>query len=344
MRGIAAFGVAFHHCCYSFSGIPHNEYLYDLTGQSAVVFFFLLSGFVLSRSLAKEGALEGPGLAGYYIRRFWRIAPALIVAIIFSALAARLYLLPTDVSSATEWLQRVIFKAQSVTGIRGYLNSFLLANRDLDPPLWTIVIELIGSFLLPLLALLLRRFPPLSMSVGLLIVLFSFKSTGHPRYYIAPLFGFYLGYLLQRAEPFLHTISTRMTEWLLFFTLLVWVYSLRGGFDYVAHTIILAALLALLIPCNIPNLRTFLRSGPLKFLGKISYSFYLLSLPIILLTYSAIEYFWPTVLPLEPHLIPAVILFLISLIPTILISALSERFLESTGNRLGQRLAQRWAR
>jgi peptidoglycan/LPS O-acetylase OafA/YrhL len=344
LRGIAALGVAFHHCCYSFKGIPYNEYLYDLTGQSAVVFFFLLSGFVLSRSLAKEGALEIPGIVGYYIRRFWRIVPALFGAVVFSALAAMLYLLPREIPSATEWLHQVIFKAQSVSGFSGYLDSFLLTNRDLDPPLWTIVIELIGSFLLPLLALLLRRFPSLSMSVGLVIVLLSFRSNGHPRYYIAPLFGFYLGYLLQTVEAFLHTISTRVTQWLLFFILLLWVYSLSGGFNYVVHTIILAALLALLIPCNLPWLRAFLKSSSLRFLGKISYSFYLLSLPVILLTYSALEYLLPTFLSLEPHLIPATLLFLLSLVPTILVAALSERFLECPGNRLGHRLSKFWAR
>ncbi len=344
LRGIAALGVAFHHCCYSFSGIPHNEYLYYLTGESPVVFFFLLSGFVLSRSFFREDTLSLPGILGFYIRRIFRIYPAMLASIVFALAASFFYFLPNSIYSSTPWLHSIIFKAQAMKSTLGYFQSFSLLNTDINPPLWTIRMELFGSFLLPLLALLLRRFPRLAMVVGLLIILFSYRENGHPRYYIAPLFAFYLGYLLHLAEPFLKNITSKATKWLMFFSVILLLFSLEEGFNYITHTIILAGILSLLIPCNSPRIKTALESNPLLFLGKISYSFYLLSLPIILLIYSFLAYRTPGFLTSQPNLIPAVVLFFLSLIPTILLASLFERFIERSGSQVGSRLAKRWAR
>lgn len=58
-----------------------------LDGAAAVIFFFVLSGFVLSLPYFEGRRLD---LADFYIRRVFRIHPAAIASLIFAAIPSRL--------------------------------------------------------------------------------------------------------------------------------------------------------------------------------------------------------------------------------------------------------------
>ncbi|KAB2639662.1 MAG: acyltransferase [Verrucomicrobia bacterium] len=211
LRGIAALGVCFHHALYSFRGITGNEFIYRMTGESAVVFFFLLSSFVLCRSLDRGGHSGIAIIPAYYVKRFFRIYPAVLAAVVLAALVALSYRWIPELNDATPWFHEQVAKARSVTGFSAYLMNALLLDRRLDPPLWTIIIELMGSFLLPWLMLLPRRRTAPLFAVGVLLIFFSFRADGCTRYWIAPLFGFYIGYLihlLDGSSPRMEVIST----------------------------------------------------------------------------------------------------------------------------------------
>jgi peptidoglycan/LPS O-acetylase OafA/YrhL len=70
LRGGAATIVLIHHCLRSVYPTPTTEIVADraLDAQAAVVFFFVLSGYVLSASLSRK-ALSVPEIVGFYIRR-----------------------------------------------------------------------------------------------------------------------------------------------------------------------------------------------------------------------------------------------------------------------------------
>src|SRR6266850_3985807 len=81
LRFLAALTVVLYHASFSFeyAGIPQYDYLVRLnlqTGFLCVVFFFVLSGFLITYLLLAEEAETGEiYVRGFYLRRVLRIWP-----------------------------------------------------------------------------------------------------------------------------------------------------------------------------------------------------------------------------------------------------------------------------
>ena len=307
-----------------------------------MVFFFLLSSFVLCRSIDRGGQAGVAAIPAYYVKRFFRIYPAVLVAVVLAALAALFYREIPNLGDATSWFQEQVAKARSVSGISAYLMNALLLDRRLDPPLWTIIIELMGSFLLPWLMLLPRRRVLPLLAVGGVLVYFAFRSDGSTRFWLAPLFAFYIGYLIHLAEPFFRVPAAGKTKLLLVLGIALWLFSIRDHFNYITESVILGAILMLLIPCNWTGLLDLLNSYPVHLLGIISFSFYLINLPLLLLSYAVLGHLMPKMLLIQPRIVPALILFLLSIVVTLPVATLFRSFVEMPFNRLGHLLARRY--
>jgi len=126
LRGIAALGVAFQHSWACFEFGKTKDYIYSLFGLSPVVFFFLLSGFVLSKSLDAEKGRTFSGVIGCYIRRIFRLYPAALVSMLISALIAFLALPSTDWSLFSDWLGDLVSIMDRPVSSEGYLGSVSL--------------------------------------------------------------------------------------------------------------------------------------------------------------------------------------------------------------------------
>jgi peptidoglycan/LPS O-acetylase OafA/YrhL len=124
--------------------------------------------------------------------------------------------------------------------------------------------------------------------------------------------------------------------------IVLWLFSIRDHFDYISESVILGGILLILIPCNWPGLLNLLNSRPLHFLGMISFSFYLINLPLLLLSYAVLGRCVPKVLTLQPGIISALILFALSIAVTVPIAALFRSFVELPFNRIGHLLARRY--
>lgn len=87
LRGIAALGVCLYHCCFADTIMPHKAQLASLAqfGDKGVQVFFILSGFVIPYSLSRQSyTLTSAGR--FLLRRLLRIQPAYIVAVALSVL------------------------------------------------------------------------------------------------------------------------------------------------------------------------------------------------------------------------------------------------------------------
>ncbi|GAA5194334.1 hypothetical protein GCM10023322_58450 [Rugosimonospora acidiphila] len=92
LRGLAALYVVLFHCwLLTFHGFPANHgpwWLgWLLYGHLAVVFFFVLSGFSMAISPARDGWRPG-GVLRFARRRAWRILPPYWAALVFSLVIA----------------------------------------------------------------------------------------------------------------------------------------------------------------------------------------------------------------------------------------------------------------
>ena len=172
LRGLAALAVVFTHLLSMGPELgPELERLLGATplravhtGRAPVVFFFVLSGYVLALSLLRPDA---PGPFGFALRRALRLMPPVVAAVLLSAgLRALFYAGPLPVELG--WDARLLWSEPVEAST--LLRQALLLGADhrftLDIPLWSLVHEWRLSLAFPLV-LLFRRRPALLLAAAL---------------------------------------------------------------------------------------------------------------------------------------------------------------------------------
>ncbi|HET6507536.1 MAG TPA: acyltransferase [Baekduia sp.] len=151
LRGLAALGVLVLHVwmfSYGDDGKPPKGFLDFSLGELrlGVQLFFVLSGFLIFRPFAAailDGAGKGPNLKRYMIRRAARILPGYWLALGASFLLLKHLDHPMQVDPA----QLPVFLVFAE-------NHFLETIKHLDPPMWTLAIEVSFYATLPVFGLL----------------------------------------------------------------------------------------------------------------------------------------------------------------------------------------------
>ncbi len=293
-------------------------------GFSGVDVFFVISGYVISKSLARQsdvGFLRF--LSGFYSRRIRRIVPALMVCLLATILASVLFV-------PTVWNSRELQDA----GLAAFfgLSNFVLASAgqnyfspgvDLNPYLhtWSLGVEEQFYLLFPALMFVWLRwrrtagalgwFAWLSLPALALISLgFAFVETTN-----APGNAFYLlpsrfwelaaGALLFQAhdsrrllpQSRLMGVSTLAAGLIL--TLLGFLFTSEAHFPFPAALLPVAGaalMIAAIAGGSGGVLQNVLGSGPLAYIGRISYSLYLWHWPVIVLARWTVGFESPLVL------------------------------------------------
>lgn len=172
MRGIAALCVAIFH---SFCWLPIFGQLYSImpiwqvTGLQArlakliislthgiawVNFFFVLSGFVLARSLTKESFSLG-NWAHFVIRRVVRIMPTYFVALLgITGLLGIRYAFHLFPDAYDGWFPSLHF-ARITSG--DFLRNLTFQTNFMDPPSWSLSVEMIAAVSFPAVFAICRR-------------------------------------------------------------------------------------------------------------------------------------------------------------------------------------------
>ncbi|MFZ0043023.1 MAG: acyltransferase [Solirubrobacteraceae bacterium] len=146
LRGIAVLCIIAYHVT-SLTGLFNRPVIGDLfavLGNQALIFFFVISGFLLYRPYvnAHRRGRPVPSARRYARRRFLRIVPAYWVALTILAIYPGI----SGVFSG-DWWRYYFF-------LQGYSNRTLLHGI---PPAWSLTVEVSFYLLLPLWALLVRR-------------------------------------------------------------------------------------------------------------------------------------------------------------------------------------------
>jgi len=271
IRGLAAMLVVVSH----FIGwrwgetLPFNLASFVFNGTEAVSFFFVLSGFVLSYSYINSERKLKP--FRYLYKRILRLYPAYIVNILLLFLYFRG---PIKFDRTFPYKELLMFQR----------------THDLYLPGWTLRIEIIYSVIIIGLIYLYKKNRSL-----LLIPIIACYFIGPPDTRIQ-MNHFILGIALSAIYPKIKNTSFNETKfypyrWLIYIVIVVlfslnrlakfipeveqlldvlWVYDIR-----VAHFSGLAAFLLLLIVITNKGIQSFMEKKALLYLGKISYSIYL---------------------------------------------------------------------
>lgn len=150
LRGVAALVVVFHHM-WSLSTQPHfpGYEIVEGFGTLGVNLFFLLSGYLLVDSFWGKR-----DLVTYWVRRFFRIAPAyyLVVTVLF------LFFANHDLLFSPFGVRQVLANGT----FTHYMFPETASSLNVDGALWTLTAEFMLYLLLPLMALPFARWPRLT--------------------------------------------------------------------------------------------------------------------------------------------------------------------------------------
>lgn len=164
LRGLGAFTVIWCHFLGSYP--PDTSWLWIFIdtplavlrgGNEGIVFFFLLSGFVLSLSFLSEKKVHH--YLPYLAKRIFRLYPAYLVAV-FAAFLVKFFLLDGRIPGYSDnwinaqWTHPATWKVlvDHLPLVTRFRTSYL------NPPVWSLVVEMRISLFFPLLMLLFLKF------------------------------------------------------------------------------------------------------------------------------------------------------------------------------------------
>ena len=275
------------HSCLADGVSPVGQYLGQalhivFDGRTGVSIFFVLSGLVLGMSLRRDGPVTSVSYLRFLFRRFFRIWPAYFVTTICYLILY--FTLKSRVSQGLPighgWNDFLTHLSLSGAAI---IKNFIFLDQSLNIATWTLKVEMEAAFLLPLMHAYSLRFRTRGWII-LLVALLALSLWPGSRATRANLYLFYLGYLI---PPMLEALrSTRFTErflstgWLLTLALAALALShlISGNFGLIPAGIGATLLLILLQIESSHPLFAVLDFRLVKFLGMVSYSFYLVNL------------------------------------------------------------------
>jgi len=368
VRGLAAMQVLGDHYSSSFTGRP-SHWLYFLTASDAAVFlFFLMSGFVLTPSFRKDPNDVALNMAKRGVRLGVPVAAALIVALLLHSVAPNAAARSAELSHSrymidqTNRLDQVSWSnyladVMGVTMLAGYKETGLiapLADRmpgsatSLDPPIWSLHIELWGSALVLLLvwASTQSRLTYLGVSAGAIAVIG-----------VNPLLLFLVGHFCARVlETELVDRYTRIASQLLGALLVTvgialcsnvqlpgiwWPHRLLDhgrlhtySWFWWPHELGAIVLFAGILLS--PSIQKCLSWPAMRYLGRMSFPVYLLHWPIMMVAGSCV-YLWTATL--GPRIAAAAALAA-GVALTFSLAELFERWCDRPAVELGRRLGK----
>lgn len=302
LRGIAALIVVIHHAYLALPQVPDwvNWLLLSTPlrpigiGRPAVIFFFVLSGYVLTRALRAQDAarpgsvLSAPGWLGYAAQRAVRLGLPVLASLLLSALLQGLV-----------WRGPMPEDTPDLTGHAGWreiwtwptlLQQALLMSHgqgfQLNPVLWTLVHEWRINLLLPF-ALLFLNHRALLIAVALL-------GAGIARLAGMPEGGIGLGDSLARtfiaSAGFLPAFAAGAALALGKLPRLDGPQAMAAGIAIIvmaasAHDygVIAGSVLLILLAQREGRFAAGLRHPALVWLGCVSFSLYLVHMPLLLM-------------------------------------------------------------
>ena len=287
LRGWAAFTVILHHFCYLYDLREPAWLIPILAGHEAVLLFFLLSGFVLSLPFWNRGS-NGP-YGPYLIRRIFRIYVPYLGAVVLAALGMMVMgnkHLPLGDWYALTWQQPLSF--------RMFFDQVLMSPSPvMNTAFWSLRYEMQMSIAFPLVVWLISRAPSI---VGILIALaLNGATTWMMRHHVPNWhyaletvhYGslFVVGAILARERAVLRGLWDRMGrvfQWIFIVVSCLAYWGIWRRPLYVHHLpncpeilLVTGAVGLLLAAMYAAPLRRLLSSGIPEYLGRISYSLYL---------------------------------------------------------------------
>ncbi|OTG83802.1 acyltransferase family protein [Acinetobacter sp. ANC 4648] len=306
IRGLACLAVVFSHLSLSFfpylhffdphdqannafiHAVHHSPFAFWYSGTAAVFVFFVLSGFVLSYAIMKNPEQIKDKIKNMLVKRYPRLMiPALTSCLCIWFVFQFIHI---DSSHANGWFQAYVTQNFSLKKAiyEGTIGSFFFSESEINWVLWTMTLELLGSFVLFFLIYLYQCKKSLFFigSIVTLYLIYIWKGEAFSLAISSFVIGIYF-YLYGRR------LSTSIALLMLILGLYLagahntsysyaWIYSILGEKTY-EYCNFLAGIFIVYSILMSPKLSTLLDHKFFVWLGKVSFSVYLLHLLMIYL-------------------------------------------------------------
>lgn len=365
LRGISALIVVIFHCLLAFEifRIANHEnkfingYMEAFTvtplhtiwaGKEAVLLFFILSGFVLAIPFTKNTV---PTYGVFIIKRFFRIYIPYIIVMAISVILANLFWEHNTLSDS-RWTHPV-----SLQSIIAYLIMHNSDTPNVNGVVWTIFIEMKVSLIFPFIMLLIMKFKPFNVLLLFMpIILFAdflngriYESTnielvrqsiGFIKDSIYYSMFFIFGAILSKYRHnfgYLTSIDFKYKIILLFVSLVLinnkWLVTVFKIENITISDLVSAVgiLLLFVLVLNSIEIQKALTHKFLLFLGKISFSLYLVHIPVL-----GVTTFFLT------QIMPKGIAFVFVPILSIPVAYVTYKWVEEPAMRLGKKFSGRY--
>ncbi|MEA3019946.1 MAG: hypothetical protein QOI47_1470 [Actinomycetota bacterium] len=357
VRGLAALAVVIGHALITFPTIRDRRFttaplrLFAIVDRSpigalwatheAVLLFFTLSGFVLTLSLARSSAYRA-----YLVRRVCRIQLPYLAAVVAGIIGWQL-VGHAAVDGLVVWPGQGLWEGTLDPGL--VVQHVLLVpsfdSARIVPVFWTLVIEMRVSMVFPAIVWMLRRCSwvlGIASAAALSAAAFAIdRRTGVATNYLGTLvyvFPFVVGALvalhLDDVRARLVTTSTPVKAAFVLGAVLMYKPAYLQPIGVLqwgpVNDWLTALATAVLLVAAVESMRfaTVLRLRPLRWLGAVSYSLYLLHSIVFLIAVGVLG-----------GQLPNVVVIGLAVVLSLPVAALGHRYLETPARSLGRRLA-----
>ena len=314
-------------------------------GSAAVVLFFVLSGTVLSLSMAREPRLAPREVAAYYVKRGFRLGPLLAVVAMIAGLLHLRYFGPEEYAFATTWMNWHFKHDPSIEEIAANAIGW---SDSLNSPAWTIFVEIVASVLFPVLFFLAGPGKPrLAVFAALVVLAFMPLPLRGVHMFIM---CFYAGALIPSVGGAVALRFGALPRWArvasIGFALaaLGWFQRLYAPAAFTDPLVVLVSTLAATFLVTVvyfdPGAR-LLRSRSLLFLGEVSYGLYLTHLLVLFVIVHALAPYIAGPFPPWQAIAVNLAFGLVAFAATVPIATASYYLLERPFQDIGRTIARR---